>query len=231
MTKRGLLRRACKSRAFLITVAVAAVAQVVAAGTPATAAPGESLVCGWYNLYLSTPSTSPGVNSPWGALDAGEVVAITTATDPATGAGTYSVYGYDPTGSFLAIGPTTYAIGITATVTIPTGGSSLMWEVNSPSGGSMIWSTSCVGAPPAPPAPTPSISESDSGPAVIHQAIPIPDDGNCLGVGDAGISWSKGIEGGWGQSWQQWLHDGRGGPVCTRDLIYRPGPGQWAVAT
>lgn len=67
-------------------------------------------------------------------------------------------------------------------------------------------------APSAPTEPGHSIS--------YHQALRTPVQGNCDDVADADFAWGTGLTGGWKPSWQQWVNDGQGGPVCQRTIAY-----------
>jgi hypothetical protein len=53
-----------------------------------------------------------------------------------------------------------------------------------------------------------------------HQALRMPVLGTCADVADADFDWGTGLTGGWKPSWQQWVNDGRGGPVCERTIAY-----------
>ena len=67
-------------------------------------------------------------------------------------------------------------------------------------------------APSAPTEPGHSIA--------YHQALRMPALGTCADVADAEFAWGTGLTGGWKPSWQQWVNDGQGGPVCQRTIAY-----------
>lgn len=54
------------------------------------------------------------------------------------------------------------------------------------------------------------------------QQVGVPSSGNCDDVPSNVGHWRGAPVGGWGKSWVQWINDGRGGPVCTRELQDRP---------
>lgn len=68
------------------------------------------------------------------------------------------------------------------------------------------------------------------GPPPVLQQLPVPESGSCVDVDDAGYDWGGAGSGGWGESWAQWANAGRGGPVCTRTLIYNSTFRIWVVA-
>jgi hypothetical protein len=55
---------------------------------------------------------------------------------------------------------------------------------------------------------------------VHHQAVALPASGACTDVVDTDFGWGTGLAGGWNPSWQQWVNDGQGGPVCQRSIAY-----------
>lgn len=76
----------------------------------------------------------------------------------------------------------------------------------------------------------PSSSGSGEGPAPIIQEFGKPRTGTCDANQPAGLNWGGITNGGWGQSWSQWMNNGTGGFVCSRSLVYSDIQGQWVVA-
>jgi hypothetical protein len=68
---------------------------------------------------------------------------------------------------------------------------------------------------------------SSSGPAPAMQQFGKPDSMTCDEAQPEGLNWSGVPSGGWGESWAQWMNDGNGGTVCTRELAYRAG--SWVI--
>jgi len=50
------------------------------------------------------------------------------------------------------------------------------------------------------------------------QQVGVPTSGTCTDVPSNVGHWRGAPVGGWTLSWAQWINDGRGGPVCTREL-------------
>lgn len=74
-----------------------------------------------------------------------------------------------------------------------------------------------------------SSSSLSSTPAPVVQEFGRPASGTCDAVQPAGLNWSGVPVGGWGQSWSQWMNEGRGGFVCTRTLVYSTTVGGWSI--
>lgn len=54
------------------------------------------------------------------------------------------------------------------------------------------------------------------------QQVGVPASGNCADV-PTSVGHFRGYPiGGWSKSWAWWINDGRGGPVCTREIEERP---------
>jgi hypothetical protein len=62
-------------------------------------------------------------------------------------------------------------------------------------------------------------------PVPVLQQVGVPASGSCADVSDV-YDW-VGVTGGWSKSWAQWINDGKGGEVCTRELVYSPSAGAW----
>ena len=99
----------------------------------------------------------------------------------------------------------------------------IIWRETGPSPGSTGLFYVIPG--PVPPETT----SSGSGPATVIQQFGFPASGDCNAAAPAGLDWAGVPSGGWGSSWAEWMNDGRGGAVCTRTLVYRPGLDRWAI--
>ena len=74
---------------------------------------------------------------------------------------------------------------------------------------------------------TPPSSGSGQAPPPVVQEVGMPTSG-CDELTLPELNWSGVGGGGWHRSWSAWLNDGRGGPVCSRTLVYTSG-GRWIV--
>lgn len=54
------------------------------------------------------------------------------------------------------------------------------------------------------------------------QQVDLPASGSCDDVPSTVGHWIGAPVGGWSLTWASWINDGRGGPVCTRELQDRP---------
>jgi hypothetical protein len=72
---------------------------------------------------------------------------------------------------------------------------------------------------PPPPLPDP-----------VFQEFGKPTVGSCAALAPASLNWGGVSHGGWGESWSQWMHDGKGGAVCSRTLVYSREREAWFVA-
>jgi hypothetical protein len=68
-----------------------------------------------------------------------------------------------------------------------------------------------------------------STPSPIFQQFGKPTTGACDAAAPATLNWSGVASGGWGESWAQWMNNGRGGAVCTRTLVYSTNQSKWIV--
>ena len=66
------------------------------------------------------------------------------------------------------------------------------------------------------------------GPPPVLQQLPAPASGSCDQTITA-YDWGGASAGGWSRSWAQWTNGGRGGPVCTRTLVYSSALRHWLV--
>jgi hypothetical protein len=72
-----------------------------------------------------------------------------------------------------------------------------------------------------------SSSSTVQAPPAHVQQFGKPAQGTCDAAQPSGLNWSGVASGGWSESWAEWVNNGRGGPVCTRTLIYRPQLSAW----
>ncbi len=72
-------------------------------------------------------------------------------------------------------------------------------------------------------------SASTSAPAPIVQQFGKPVIGTCAAAAPELLNWSGVANGGWGESWAQWINAGSGGAVCSRTLVYSNAQGRWMV--
>jgi len=66
-------------------------------------------------------------------------------------------------------------------------------------------------------------------PPPVVQQFGRPENGECNQQAPSDLNWGGARDGGWGESWAQWVNDGLGGPVCTRTLVYSNTLRKWAV--
>ena len=74
-----------------------------------------------------------------------------------------------------------------------------------------------------------SSSTSPSAPTPVFQQFGKPATGTCADAAAATLNWAGVANGGWGESWAQWMNGGKGGAVCNRALIYSLGLSKWVV--
>jgi len=72
-------------------------------------------------------------------------------------------------------------------------------------------------------------ASSSSAPPSVTQQFGRPATGTCDDAAPVTLNWSGVASGGWSESWAQWMNAGAGGPVCTRNLVYRLSSGSWTV--
>lgn len=72
--------------------------------------------------------------------------------------------------------------------------------------------------------------DSSSTPAPIVQQFGVPQSITCEAAAPASLNWAGVGNGGWSQSWAQWMNGGKGGAVCTRTLVYSTAAARWVVA-
>lgn len=51
----------------------------------------------------------------------------------------------------------------------------------------------------------------------------------CNSSASTSLNWGGSSSGSWGDSWAEWANGGKGGPVCTRTLVYSNALGHWIV--
>lgn len=76
---------------------------------------------------------------------------------------------------------------------------------------------------------TQSSSSTSPAPSSIVQQFAKPTAGSCDAAQPAGLDWSGVANGGWSESWAQWVNGGSGGAVCTRMLVYSSGLSSWSL--
>lgn len=63
------------------------------------------------------------------------------------------------------------------------------------------------------------------------QQVGVPSSGNCADVPSPVGHYPGFPFGGWSRSWAQWINNGAGGPVCTRELYFDQNAGEWEILT
>jgi hypothetical protein len=63
------------------------------------------------------------------------------------------------------------------------------------------------------------------------QQVGVPASGLCTDVPSPTGHWPGFPFGGWGKSWAQWINDGKGGPVCTREIAFNPTSGTYVLVS
>lgn len=61
------------------------------------------------------------------------------------------------------------------------------------------------------------------------QQVGVPASGNCADVPSPVGHYPGFPFGGWSKSWAQWINNGAGGPVCTRELYFDQNAGEWEI--
>ena len=59
------------------------------------------------------------------------------------------------------------------------------------------------------------------------QQVGVPASGDCADVSPTVGHFADFPIGGWTKSWAMWIYNGTGGPVCTREIYYDGGLGEW----
>ncbi|MGI9136185.1 MAG: hypothetical protein ACR2JS_03880 [Candidatus Nanopelagicales bacterium] len=72
-------------------------------------------------------------------------------------------------------------------------------------------------------------AETPESPEPLVQQFGMPTSGTCDDAAPAILNWGGAGGGGWGNSWAQWANGGKGGPVCTRTLVYSNVLSHWIV--
>lgn len=75
-----------------------------------------------------------------------------------------------------------------------------------------------------------SSSASVSNFTPVLQQFGKPPNGTCEEAAPLSLNWVGAEGGGWGESWAQWMNDGKGGSVCTRTLVFSNALDRWVVA-
>jgi len=66
-------------------------------------------------------------------------------------------------------------------------------------------------------------------PAPIIQQFGKPRTGTCDAAAPQDLNWSGVASGGWGETWGEWMNDGKGGAVCSRTLVYSTNQARWII--
>jgi sugar lactone lactonase YvrE len=85
-----------------------------------------------------------------------------------------------------------------------------------------LTSVSGMGIPPA-------VAGSSQAPPPILQQLPANADGTCTNVNDTEFSYGTGLTGGWRVAWGEWLNSRKGGPACSRTLVYNVNTNRWTI--
>jgi hypothetical protein len=116
-------------------------------------------------------------------------------------------------GSLGAITPTTFTIVGPGTFSVTTYSPQITFTIT------VVIQSASSGVP-----------STSSVPADVFQAFGRPVTGTCADAASTTLNWAGVSSGGWGESWGQWLNDGKGGAVCNRILRYDSGRSKWMVA-
>lgn len=136
----------------------------------------------------------------------------------------------------------TYAIVTTTTDTVGTGGGDYRWYLSTPyANGNAAEKTSGPWTAAAYDLVfavyIDAISSGDASAPITDEALPEPiqqqfgkpKTGACDDAQPTGLNWGGVADGGWHESWAQWVNDGKGGAVCTRMLVYSTSLARWTV--
>ncbi len=111
------------------------------------------------------------------------------------------------------------------TFTVVGEGSALLYEWNGTSLGALV-TTIFINSSGSDPN---SSATSVNTPAPIIQQFGRPIAGTCDAVAPLSLNWSGVASGGWGETWGEWMNDGKGGAVCSRTLVYSTNQAKWTV--
>ena len=75
----------------------------------------------------------------------------------------------------------------------------------------------------------PAGGDSGQAPPPILQQLPANADGTCTNISDSQFSYGTGLTGGWHAAWGEWINDRKGGPVCSRTLVYDVNTNRWTI--
>jgi hypothetical protein len=129
-----------------------------------------------------------------------------------------------PTSCATLWSPCSLFAGVPGVYTVVGEGSALLYEWNGTSTGALI-ATIFINASGS----DSSASNSGSTPPALIQQFGKPAAGTCDAVASPSLNWSGVASGGWGESWSEWMNDGKGGSVCTRTLVYSTNQSKWIV--
>jgi len=74
------------------------------------------------------------------------------------------------------------------------------------------------------------VTQQGPSPEPVQQQVGLPASGSCDDITETRIGSQVSISGGWGPSWEQWMNDGLGGPICTRMLVFSNSQSRWVLA-
>lgn len=112
-------------------------------------------------------------------------------------------------------GPTSipqYGSGTYTLTTAPTSGSLMVRPDGSVTFSPVLVDVNVVSAPVVTPPPP-----------VVHgslQQVGVPASGSCADVPFEAGHFDGYPAGGWGRSWALWMNNGKGGPVCSREIVF-----------
>lgn len=187
----------------LIVTAAVAIGVPLAAAPAAQAAARQVYVCHTTSVTANVGDTLV-IHNDCGATD---VYVDTPLPSPAVLSGLGNVAAIPPSGSWTAT-----AVGL--------GNTSV--NIGLYSGGLETITVTVV----AQPVPAPVYEAHD-----YFQQVGVPASGKCSDVASPTGHWAGFPFGGWGKSWAQWINNGKGGPVCTREITFSPTLGAYVLVS
>lgn len=118
--------------------------------------------------------------------------------------------------------------GVTFAATSVNNGNQTNISVTATSGSFDITSVGCATGRTVTFGPGTSGSPPSLPPSILQQ-FGKPSSGTCVEAVPVTLNWGGVGNGGWGESWAQWMNGGNGGAVCTRMLVYSSSRGAWTV--
>lgn len=74
-----------------------------------------------------------------------------------------------------------------------------------------------------------SSSSAGDSPSPVLQQFGRPAIGTCQAGASKELNWAGVADGGWGETWAEWMNNGKGGAVCSRTLLFSPSQSMWIV--